>query len=164
MTSLRGKLEKQHGDDRRKEKHMTQEEGCTSTESENCDSKIDNSEASFKVENQKSENPQVLNEISPDLNHPIRFKEQNTEVDNFSQFLGEVLHSYATCALKNVKYAAKFSQSDIIYHSDVNKAVSLNKKLNNTENKKDIINESFLRKKMSVFIKRSMKKVFLVLW
>ena len=35
---------------------MTREEGCTSTESENCDIKIEKSEASFKVENQKSEN------------------------------------------------------------------------------------------------------------
>ena len=34
-----------------------------------------------------------------------------------------------------------------MYHSDTNKAVSLNKKLNKTENNTDVTNESFLRKK-----------------
>ena len=137
---------------------MTREEGCTFSESENCDSKIEKSEASFKVENQKSENLQALNEISRDPSHPIQFKEGNTEVDDFAQFLGKVLYSYATCALKNIKPVAELSPSNIIYHSDINKAVSLNKKLNKTENSKDITNESFLRKKMSVFTKRWMKK------
>ena len=35
---------------------MTKEEVCTSSENESCDSKIEKSEASFKVECQKSEN------------------------------------------------------------------------------------------------------------
>ena len=54
---------------------MTREEGCTFSESENCDSKIEKSEASCKVEIQKSENAQALNKISRDLNQPIQFKE-----------------------------------------------------------------------------------------
>ena len=54
---------------------MTREEGCTSSESENCGSKIEKSETSFKVENQKSENAQALNKFSRYLNQPIRFKE-----------------------------------------------------------------------------------------
>ena len=33
---------------------MTREEGCTSSESENCDSEIEKSEASLKVENQRN--------------------------------------------------------------------------------------------------------------
>ena len=61
VTSLGRKLEKQYGFDHRKEKHMTWEEGCTSSESENCGSKIEKSQESFKVENQKSENARALN-------------------------------------------------------------------------------------------------------
>ena len=102
---------------------MTREEECTSSETENCGSKIEKSEASFKVENQKSENAQALNKFSRYLNQPIRFKEWNTEADNFAQFLGKVLYSHATFALKNIKPAAKFSPGDISYHSDTNKAV-----------------------------------------
>ena len=113
---------------------MTREEGYTSSESENFDSKIEKSDASFKEERQKFDNAQALNKISRNLNQPILFKERNTEVVNFTQFLGKVLYSYATCVLKNIKTAAKFSQSDIIYYSDINKAASLNKKLNKTEN------------------------------
>ena len=79
----------------------TTEEGYTSSENENCDNEIEKSEAT-----------QPLNKISP--NQPIQFKEGNTEVDNFTQFLGKVLHSYATCALKNNKLAAKFSPSGMI--------------------------------------------------
>ena len=112
---------------------MTREEGCTSSESENCDSEIEKSEASLKVENQKSENAQPLNKISQDLNQLIQFKEGNTEVDNFAQFLGKVLYSHATCALRNIKPAAKFSPSDIIYHFDIDKAASLNKNLTITK-------------------------------
>ena len=56
VTSLGRKLAKQYGIDHKKEKHMKREEGWTSIESENYDNKIENSEASFKVENQKSEN------------------------------------------------------------------------------------------------------------
>ena len=41
----------------------TTEEGYTSSENENCDNEIEKSEASFKVENQKSENTQPLNKI-----------------------------------------------------------------------------------------------------
>ena len=145
VTSLGRKLEKQYGIDHRKEKHMTWEEGCTSSESENCGSKIEKSQESFKVENQKSENALALNKISLYLNQLIRFKEWNIEVDNFSHFLGKVLYSYATTTLKNIKPAAKFPPSDIIYHSDVNKAVSLYKKLNKTKNDKDITNESLPR-------------------
>ena len=63
VTSLGRRLEKQYGIDHRKEKHVTREEGCTSSENENCDSKIERSEASCKVENQKSENAQALNKI-----------------------------------------------------------------------------------------------------
>ena len=103
--------------DHRKEKHMTWEEGCTSSESENCGSKIEKSQESFKVENQKSENALALNKISRYLNQLIRFKEWNIEVDNFSHFLGKVLYSYATTTLKNIKPTAKFPTSDIIYHS-----------------------------------------------
>ena len=124
MTSLGRKLEKQYGIDHIKEKHMTREEGCTYSESENCGSKLEKSEASFKVKNHTSENAQALNKISRYLNQSI---------------LGKVLFSHATFALKNIKPAAKFSPSDIIYHTDINKAVSLNKKLNKTENNKDII-------------------------
>ena len=40
VTSLGRKLEKQYGIDHRNEKHMTREEGCIFSESENCDSKI----------------------------------------------------------------------------------------------------------------------------
>ena len=126
---------------------MTREEGCTSSECENCNSKIERSEASFKVQNQKSENAQALNKVSSNLIQPIQFKEGDTEADN-------LLYSYAKCPLKNIKPAAKFSLGHVIYHSDMNKAVSLNKKLNKTENNKDITNESFLRKKMSMFTKR----------
>ena len=79
------------------------------------------SEESFKVENQKCENAQVLNKISRYLNQSIRLKEWNTEVDNFSQFLRKVLYSYATSTLKNYKPAAKFPPSDIMYHSDIKK-------------------------------------------
>ena len=104
MTSLERKLEKQNSIDHRKEKHTTREKGCTSSDSENCDSKTEKSEASCKVENLKSKNAQALNKTSRDLNQPIQFKEGNTEVDS------------------------------IIYHSDINKAVSLNKKLNKIEN------------------------------
>lgn len=82
---------------------MTREEGCTSSDSENCDSKIKKSEASCKVENQKSEKAQVLNKTSRDLNQPIQFKEGNTEVDKFSQFLEKVLCSYTTFVLNNIK-------------------------------------------------------------
>ena len=137
------------------------------TESENCDTEIQKSEASFNVENPKSENAQPSYKTSPELNQTIQFKEGNTEVDNFVRFLGKVLYSYAACALKNIKPADKFSLSDIIYHhSDINKAASLNKNLNKTKNNKDITNESFLRKRMSVFTKRWMKKVMecLVIW
>ena len=115
---------------------MTREEGYTSSESENCGSKIEKSE----VENQKSEKAQALNKISSNLNQPIQLKGENTEVDN-------LLYSYATCALKNIKSAVKLSPSDITYHSDMNKAVSLNKKLKKIENNKDITSESFLKKK-----------------
>ena len=108
---------------------MTREEGSTSSESENCDNKIEKSEASFKEESQKFENAQGLNKISRYLNQPIQFKEENTEVVNFAQILGKVLYCYAACTLKNIKPTAKFSPSDIIYHSDINKAASLNKKL-----------------------------------
>ena len=126
-TSLGRKLEKQYGVDHRKQKHMTREEGRTSPGSENCDSEIEKSEASFKVENQKSENAQPLNKILPDLSQPIHYKEGDTEVDNFAQFIGKVFYSYA---LKNIKLA-KFSPSDIIYHPDINKAASLNKNVSN---------------------------------
>ena len=34
-----------------------------------------------------------------------------------------------------------------MYHSNINKVVSLNKKLSKTENNTDVTNESFLRKK-----------------
>ena len=68
-------MEKQYGIDHRKEKHMTKEEGWTSSESENCGSKIEKSEVSSKVENQKFENAQALNKISRYLNQPIWFKE-----------------------------------------------------------------------------------------
>ena len=54
---------------------MTREEGCTSSESEKCDNEIEKSEASLKLENQKSENAQPLNKISQDLNQLIQFKE-----------------------------------------------------------------------------------------
>ena len=80
MTSLGRKLEKQYGIDHRKEKHITREEGRTYSETENCDSEIGEAEAFFKVENQKSENAQPLNEISPDLNQPIHYKEGDTEL------------------------------------------------------------------------------------
>ena len=110
MTLLGRKLERQYGMVLITE--TTTEEGYTSSENENCDNEIEKSEASFKVENQKSENTQPLNKISP--NQPIQFKEGNTEVDNFTQFLGKVLHFYATCALKNNKLAAKFSPSGMI--------------------------------------------------
>ena len=161
-TSLGRKLEKQYGVDHRKQNHMTREEGRTSPGSENCDSEIEKSEASFKVENQKSENAQPLNKILPDLSQPIHYKEGDTEVDNFAQFIGKVFYSYA---LKNIKLA-KFSPSDIIYHPDINKAASLNKNVSNTENCKDTTNQSFLRKKMLLFTKRLMKKVMecLVIW
>ena len=53
MTSLERKWEKQYGIDHRKEKHLTKEEGRTCSESENCDSEIEQSEAPFKVENHK---------------------------------------------------------------------------------------------------------------
>ena len=145
---------------------MTREERCRSSGGENCYSGLEKSESSFKTENQKSENAQPLNKISSDLNQPIQFKEGNTEVDNFAQFLGKGLWSCALCALKNIKSASKCSPSDIIYHFNMNEAVSLNKNLNKTENNKGITNESFLRKKMSVFTKRLMKKVMecLVIW
>ena len=69
-------MDKQYGVDHREEKHATREEGYTSSESENCDIKIEKSEASCKIENHKSENTQTLNKISRDLlNQPIRFKE-----------------------------------------------------------------------------------------
>ena len=55
------------------------------------------------------------------MNQPIQYKEGDTEVDNFAQFIGKVLYSYVTCALKNIKSAAKFSPRDIIYHSEINK-------------------------------------------
>ena len=48
VTSLGRKLEKQYGIDHRKVKHMTREERCTSSENENCDNKIEKSEASLK--------------------------------------------------------------------------------------------------------------------
>ena len=51
MTSLERKWEKQYGIDHREEKHLTKEEGRTCSESENCDSEIEQSEAPFKVEN-----------------------------------------------------------------------------------------------------------------
>ena len=41
VTSLERKYEKQYGIDHRKEKHLTREEGRTSSESENCDSEIE---------------------------------------------------------------------------------------------------------------------------
>ena len=125
MTLLGKKLEKQYGIDHRKVKHMAKEEGCTSSQSKNCDSKIEKSEAYFKEENQKFENAEALNKISSNLNKPIQFKEGNTEVVNFVQLLGKVLYSYTTCTLKNIKPPAKFSRSDIIYYSDITKAVSL---------------------------------------
>ena len=50
----------------------------------NCDSKIEKSEASFEVENQKSENAQALNKNSRDLKKSVQFKEGNTEDDNFA--------------------------------------------------------------------------------
>ena len=104
---------------------MTREEGCTSLQSEKCHSDLEKSEAAIKVENHKSKNTQPLNKVSSDLNQPIQFKEGNAEVDNFARFLEKVLYSYATCALKNIKTAAKCSPSDIIYHPDLNKAASL---------------------------------------
>ena len=82
VISLCWKLETQYGIDHRNEKHMTWEIGCTSSKSENCDSKLEKSEASFKVGNQKFENAQALNRILSNLNLPIQFKEGNTEVDN----------------------------------------------------------------------------------
>ena len=63
---------------------MTREKKCTSTESENCNSKIEKSEASFEVENQKPKNAQALNKISRDLKKPAQFKEGSTEDDNFA--------------------------------------------------------------------------------
>ena len=128
VTLSERRLEKQYGIDHGKKKHMAREEGSTSSESENCYSRIEKSEASFKVENHKYDNAQALNKISHDLNQPIQFKEGNTEVDNLAQFFGKLLYSYTTCALKNIKPAAKFSPSDIIYHSDISNAASLNKK------------------------------------
>ena len=122
--------------------------------------KIEESKASFKVENQKSENAQALNKISRYLNQPIRFKQWNTEVDNFSQFLAKLPYSYATCALKTIKPAAKFYPSDNIYDSDINKEVSLNKKLNKTENNKDITNDSFLRKKSQCLPSEESDEIF----
>ena len=102
---------------------MTREEGSTLSESENCCNKIEKSEAFFKEESQKFENARALNKISRNLNQPIQFREGNTEeVDfNFAQILGKVLYS---CGLKNIKPTAKFSPSDIIYHSTTNKAAS----------------------------------------
>ena len=85
------------------------------------------------IKSEKSENAQPLNKISQDLNQLIQLKEGNTEVDNFAQFLGKVLYSHATCALKNIKPAAKFSPSDIIYHFDIDKAAALNKNLTITK-------------------------------
>ena len=55
------------------------------------------------------------------MNQPIQYKEGDTEVDNFAQFIGKVLYSYATCALKNIKPAAKFPPRYIIYRSEINK-------------------------------------------
>ena len=33
-------------------------------------------------------------------NQPIQYKERDTEADNFAQFLGKALYSYATMPLK----------------------------------------------------------------
>ena len=64
MSSLGRKFEKRYGIDHRKEKHMIREKGCTSSESDNCHSDIEESEVCFKVENQRSENAQPLNKNS----------------------------------------------------------------------------------------------------
>ena len=122
MTSLERKWEKQYGIDHRKEKHLTKEDGSTCSESENCDSEIEHSEAPFKVENHKSENAHPLNKNLSDLNQLIQYKEWYTEFDNFTQFLGKVLYSYTTCALILMQHSevrAKFRIPNWLQSPDI---------------------------------------------
>ena len=89
VTSLGRKLEKQYGIHNRKEKHMTREEGWTYSESENCGSKIEKSEASFKVGNQKSENAQTLNKISRYVMNQFDSKNEILKLIIFLSFLAK---------------------------------------------------------------------------
>ena len=53
-----------------------------------------------KWEKQYGVNAQQLNKNLSHLNHlPIQYKEGYTDFDNFLQFFGKVLYSYATCTL-----------------------------------------------------------------
>ena len=63
VTSKDKKFEKKYGFDHRKEKHITRDEIRSSSYSENCDSEIEKSEVSFKVENKKSDNAESANSI-----------------------------------------------------------------------------------------------------
>ena len=58
------------------------------------------------------------------------------------------------CALR-VKCAIKFRWSNILNQTDVNKVVLLNKDLSNIENSKDVTNNSFIRKNVSILQERA---------